>query len=116
MLFEIWVDADSVPKGLRTIILRAAARLGLSCSFVADRSLPDVVQYIADDTFALRQKARGEGVSDPEAIKAVRSRIRMVVVQSGSDSADDHIVQSLNHFALPTISLWHQGFWKRDVL
>ena len=85
MLFEIWVDADSVPKGLRTIILRAAARLGLSCSFVADRSLPDVVQYIADDTFALRQKARCEGVSDPEAIKAVRSRIRMV---------DDHIVQS----------------------
>lgn len=94
MLFEIWVDADSVPKGLRTIILRAAARLGLSCSFVADRSLPDVVQYIADDTFALRQKARGEGVCDPDVIKAVRSRIRMVVVQSGSDSADDHIVQS----------------------
>ena len=73
MVFEIWVDADSVPKGLRTIILRAAARLGLPCTFVADRQLPDVVQYIADDTFARRQKAREQGTRDPDELKAVKS-------------------------------------------
>lgn len=93
MVFEIWVDADSVPKGLRTIILRAAARLGLPCTFVADRQLPDVVQYIADDTFALRQKAREQGTRDPDELKAVKSAIRMTVVPSGQDSADDTLVE-----------------------
>lgn len=94
MSFEIWVDADSVPKGLRTIILRAASRLALPCTFVADRSLPDVVQFIADDTFACRQKAREQGMTDPEEIRAVKSAIRMTVVQSAQDSADDFIVDS----------------------
>ena len=93
MVFEIWVDADSVPKGLRTIILRAASRLSLSCTFVADRKLPDVVQYIADDTFSLRQKAREQGILDDGEIHAVKSRIRMVVVPSGQDSADDMLVK-----------------------
>ena len=94
MLFEIWVDADSVQKGLRTIILKASTRLGLPCTFVADRSLADVVRYIADDTFSLRQKAREEGLSDPDMIKAIKSKIRMVVVESASDSADDYVVQN----------------------
>lgn len=93
MVFEIWVDADSVPKGLRTIILRAATRLGLPCTFVADRPLPDVVQYIADDTFALRQKAREQGTVEPDEVKAVKSAIRMTVVPSGQDSADDTLVE-----------------------
>ena len=93
MVFEIWVDADSVPKGLRTIILRAASRLSLACTFVADRQLPDVVQYIADDTFALRQKAREQGIADADEIHAVKSRIRMAVVPSGQDSADDRLVE-----------------------
>lgn len=94
MAFEIWVDADSVPKGLRTIILRAASRLSVVCTFVADRSLPDVVQFIADDTFACRQKERENGVTDPDRIRAVKSTVRMTVVQSGQDSADDFIVGS----------------------
>ena len=99
MVFEIWVDADSVPKGLRTIILRAAARLGLPCTFVADRQLPDVVQYIADDTFALRQKAREQGTRDPDELKAVKSAIRMTVVPC----------------ALPMTSRLPPGFWRRDA-
>ncbi len=93
MEFEVWVDADSVPVSLRQIILKAAARLGLRCFFVADRSLPDVKRFIADDTFALRQKAREAGETDADAIKAIRSGISMHVVQTGSNSADDFIVE-----------------------
>ena len=100
MGFDIWVDADSVPKNLRQIILRACARLGCACFFVADRELPDVKQFIADDTFRLRQKAREEGLSDEKDVKAVRSRVCMVVVQSGADSADDRIAEQAHSPAL----------------
>ncbi len=100
MGFDIWVDADSVPKNLRQIILRACARLGCACFFVADRELPDVKQFIADDTFRLRQKAREKGLSDEAAVKAVRSRVSMVVVPSGADSADDRIVEQAQAPAL----------------
>ena len=61
MVFDIWVDADSVPKNLRQMILKAASRIGARCIFVADRELADVKTYIADDTFSLRQKAREGG-------------------------------------------------------
>lgn len=93
MKFNIWVDADSVPKNLRPVILKAAVRLGCACTFVADRSLPDVKQFIADDTFRLRQEARASGITDDVELRSVRSRIRMDVVPSGADSADDHIVE-----------------------
>ncbi len=94
MDFEIWVDADSVPTNLRQIILRAAGRLDLACHFVADRELADVKRFAADDTFARRQKAREEGEADQERLRAIRSRVRMVVVPSGANSADDHVVEN----------------------
>lgn len=94
MPIEIWVDADSVPTNLRQIILRAAARLGCKCCFVADRELADVKQFIAENTYSLRQKARDEGQSDPEAIRSIKSQIRMDVVKTGENSADDYIVEN----------------------
>ncbi len=90
---ELWIDADSVPKNLRDIILRAAVRTGLPAFFVADRTLPDVELFIQEDTFRLRQALREAGETDKAAIRACRSRIRMVVVENGADSADNYIVE-----------------------
>lgn len=96
----IWVDADSVPTNLRQIILRAASRTDAFCHFVADRDLKDIRQFIAEDTFSRRQKAREEGLTDEMAIKAVKSKISITVVQSGENSADDFIVQKAGKSSL----------------
>lgn len=85
MKFDIWVDSDSVPKNLRTIILKAAVRINTAAYFVADRQLPDVKQFIADDTHRVR--AESGDIS-------LKSKIKMIVVQSGENSADDYIVQN----------------------
>ena len=90
---DIWVDADSVPVNLRQMILRAASRLDCACCFVADRELADVKRFIADDTFRRRQQAREQGESDPDTLKAIRSRVRMETVTTGENSADDFIVE-----------------------
>ncbi len=94
MVFDIWVDADSVPKNLRQMILKASSRIGARCFFVADRELADVKTYIAEDTFSLRQKAKAEGMADTAEIRKVRSPIAMVVVPSSENSADDYIVET----------------------
>ena len=94
MNIDIWVDADSVPANLRQIILRAASRLDSPCRFVADRELPDIRRFVAEDTFSRRQKAREQGESDPDVIRAVRSKVRMDVVQTSENSADDFIVEN----------------------
>ena len=91
--FNIWVDADSVPVKLRQMILKAATRTSARCFFVADRELPDVKAYIAEDTFSLREKARQNGQTDAVEIRRIRSQISMVVVSSGENSADDYIVE-----------------------
>lgn len=86
MKFDIWVDSDSVPKNLRTIILKAAVRLSAAAYFVADRELPDVKQFIAEDTHRLRV-AIGDNT--------IKSPVKMIVVQSGENSADDYIVENV---------------------
>ena len=98
--FNIWVDADSVPVKLRQMILKAASRTSAPCFFVADRELPDVKSFIADDTFALREKARQAGQPDAVEIRRIKSRISMVVVASGENSADDYIVEQASESSL----------------
>ena len=98
--FNIWVDADSVPVKLRQMILKAASRTSAPCFFVADRELPDVKAYIAEDTFALREKARQAGQPDASEIRRIKSRISMVVVASGENSADDYIVEQASESSL----------------
>ena len=100
MNFDIWVDADSVPVKLRQMILKAASRISARCFFVADRELPDVKTYIADDTFALREKARQAGQTDAAELRSIRSAISMVVVSSGENSADDYIVSQVSEASL----------------
>ena len=98
--FNIWVDADSVPVKLRQMILKAASRTSAPCFFVADRELPDVKSFIAEDTFALREKARQAGQPDASEIRRIKSRISMVVVPSGENSADDYIVNQASESSL----------------
>lgn len=62
---RIWVDADSCPKPVRSIIHRASERVRRTAVFIADRPLPD---------------CRNGGYCE------------MVVVPSGDDRADDEIV------------------------
>lgn len=98
--FNIWVDADSVPAKLRQMILKAASRTSAPCFFVADRELQDVKAYIAEDTFALREKARQAGQTDASEIRRIKSQICMVVVPSGENSADDYIVEQASAASL----------------
>lgn len=85
MIFEIWVDSDSIPNNLKGIILKAAVRLGTAAVFVADRELPDVKQFIAEDTFRVRSENND---------RSLKSKIRMIVVKTGANSADDYIVEN----------------------
>ncbi|MGI6432254.1 MAG: DUF188 domain-containing protein [Sphaerochaetaceae bacterium] len=62
------VDADSCPKPQRAIILKAALKRNIPTLFVADRSLPDVIE-----------------AQHPEIVS-------MLVVEKGDDSADDTLV------------------------
>lgn len=106
----LWVDGDSCPKNLRAILLRAIVRTGIRATFVADRSLPDVVQAMADHTASLRRQVK-ELVSHPDSpdlavdnIRRVRTPISMAIVNPGADSADDYIVE---HAAPRTLAVTH---------
>ncbi|MFC5078341.1 hypothetical protein VTH8203_04165 [Vibrio thalassae] len=39
-MVKIWVDADACPKVIRETICRAAERTGLTCTFVANHTVP----------------------------------------------------------------------------
>lgn len=87
MIESIWVDSDSLPKSLRPIILRLGLRINVPVIFVADRELPDVKQFIAEDTHRIRVES-GD--------KTLKSIYKMIVVQSGENSADNYIVEHVN--------------------
>ncbi len=61
---NILVDADSCPRSIRSIIIRAARRVGRTATFVADRELAD----------------------------CIGPYVEMAVVEPGADHADDRIV------------------------
>ncbi len=66
--YTLWVDADSCPKKLRSIILRAAIRCKVRCVYVADRPLPDISN---------------------------RGVVSQVCVEGGEDAADSYIVEHI---------------------
>lgn len=89
----LWVDADSCPRQLRAILLRAAMRVGIRAVFAADRKLPDVMEAIASHTHVLRELFLAEAQqADKQELREVKSPLMMVVVESGMDSADEYIV------------------------
>ncbi len=90
---KVYVDADSFLKQMRDIVLRAAIKRNLDITFVADRSLKDVIQAYEKHTSILRKKAlKNDKSLDKEKAKKIKSPIKMVIVETDSDSADDEIV------------------------
>ena len=88
---HLYVDADSLPKTHREIIIRRILKDKLEAVFVADRPLSDVKAAIERDTAERRAPYRG--VLDKEELKKIKSGISMVVVESGINSADDELVR-----------------------
>lgn len=103
-MLKLYVDADSCPKNLRQIMLKAVMRHNLVSIFVADRPLKDIESAYQEHTYLLRKAAREAGETDEMVLKSVVSPITMVVVKPGSDSADDWIVQ---HAELPALAITH---------
>lgn len=62
---KLWVDADACPKVIREVIVRAAERTGITCTFVANHIIP----------------------------LPRRENIHFLQVQSGFDIADNEIVR-----------------------
>lgn len=88
--FKLLVDADSCPVQIRAVVLRACVRRNLKAIFAADRPLPDVRAAIAEHTHLLRVAYLAAG-GDPDEVRKVASPIRMDVVPTGENSADDHL-------------------------
>ncbi|MGD1816492.1 MAG: DUF188 domain-containing protein [Pleomorphochaeta sp.] len=94
---KVYVDADSFLKQMREVVLRAAQKRDLDITFVADRSLKDVLSAKEKHTAQLRKQALTENSDiDAESLKLIKSKIDMIIVQSDSDSADDKIVELAN--------------------
>ncbi len=89
-MLRFYIDADSMTERHRNIILTRALKEGAEAFFVADRSLPDISEAIAADTERLRDPFRGS--LEKSELRKIRSRIQMIVVQSGANAADDWIV------------------------
>jgi uncharacterized protein len=62
---KLWIDADACPKVIRDVIVRAAERTGIECTFVANHIIP----------------------------LPRRNNIHFIQVQGGFDIADNEIVQ-----------------------
>ncbi len=90
-MVRIYLDADSLPMRHRQIVLRRIIKCGYEAWFAADRALPDVEAAIAEDK-RVRRAAVRDTLSREEA-RRIGSGIRMVVVESGRDSADDALVE-----------------------
>lgn len=88
---RIYIDADSLPERHRSIVLRRVIGKAHAAWFVADRPLRDVERAIEEDK-RLRRAPYRDTLTREEARK-IGSKIHMVVVESGADSADDEIVR-----------------------
>ena len=104
MNFTLWIDADSLPKNLRSIILKATVRINAQAYFVSDRALQDVHLFIEEDTHRIRSQKTAEGITDKLQLKAFKSSIYAIVVQTGKDSADNYIVENST---LPALCITH---------
>ncbi len=104
MNLTLWIDADSIPKNLRSIILKAAVRINAQAYFVSDRVLSDVILFIEEDTFRIRKLKREEGITDKSVLKSYKSNIHSIIVPTNSNSADDYIVENSQ---LPALCITH---------
>ena len=96
-MFNIYIDADSLPKAHRAIILKRVVKeseyIG-ECVFASDRMLTDVKEAIENHTAALRLPYRDK--LDKSELRKIKSNIHMAVVPVGANSADDYLVDNAN--------------------
>lgn len=103
-MVKLYVDADSCPKNLRQIVLKAIMRHNLVSFFVADRPLKDIEIAYQEHTSLLRKAAKEAGETDAKVLRSIKSTITMVIVQPGMDSADDWIVEQA---VAPAMAITH---------
>lgn len=97
-MLKIYVDSDSITTRHRSIIIKRAIKESLETFFVADRSLKDVEEAIADDTRRIRDDYRDK--LSKEELRRFKSKLHMVVVEQGDNAADDRIIELLSSPAL----------------
>lgn len=102
-MFNVYVDADSFPSVLMDIVLRRIVKeypFILDAVFVSDRVIPRVRETVENHTHSLREEKKD--TLDKAELRKIKSRIRYIVVPSGTDSADNMIcsLASLPGFAL----------------
>ncbi|MBI9095547.1 MAG: DUF188 domain-containing protein [Sphaerochaeta sp.] len=100
-MFTLYIDADSCPKNLRTILLRCIVKNDYAAFFVADRPLKDVQTAYEQHTAKLRSEAGQQGITD---VRSITSKIENIVVEADMDSADNWIVDNAT---LPCLAVTH---------
>ena len=95
-MFNIYIDADSLPKYHRAIILKRVVKesecIG-ECVFACDRMLSDVKEAQENHTAALRIPFREK--LDKTELRKIKSSIKCGVVPIGSNSADDYLFEEI---------------------
>lgn len=90
---QVLVDADSLPKQIREIVLRAAKKRNLDITFASDRFLKDIDFAYREHTAELRVTAKQSGIEDKLTLRNIKSSIKQIVVETGENSADDKLVE-----------------------
>jgi uncharacterized protein YaiI (UPF0178 family) len=85
---KIWVDADACPKVIRETLCRAAERTGLTCTFVANHTVPVPKR---DNIHSLTVPA-GFDIADNEIVKRVNAGD--LVITSDIPLADEVITKN----------------------
>jgi uncharacterized protein YaiI (UPF0178 family) len=84
-MIHIWVDADACPKAIKTILFRAAERIGVSLTLVANQSL----QVPHSSHIKTIQVPQGFDVADDEIVK--RASAGDLIITSDIPLADEVI-------------------------
>lgn len=90
---KVLVDADSLPKAVRSIVIKAAIKRNLDITFCSDRFLKDIKVAYDLHTSSLRKIAKENGITEKEELIKIKSPIKQIVVETGENSADDKIVE-----------------------
>lgn len=89
---KVLVDADSLPKQIRAIVIKAAIKRNLDITFISDRYLKDIESAYNTHTALLRKSAKENGIIEKEELIKIKSMIEQIVVETGENSADDKLV------------------------
>lgn len=104
-MFNIYIDADSLPKTHRAIVLKRIVKEYSSigeCVFASDRVLRDVI--VARDSHTASLRLPYKDTLEKSELRKIKSNINMVVVPVGSNSADDYLVENSKE---PAIAITH---------